>query len=30
MRLTVHYRGGPNKFLTDFEIVITDTENTLD
>ena len=28
MRLSVNYRGGPNKFLTDFETVITDMENT--
>ena len=29
MRLSAQYRGGPNKFLTDFETVITDMENTL-
>ena len=30
MRLSTQYRGGPNKFLTDFETIITDMENTLD
>jgi len=29
MRLSVNYRGGPNKFLTDFETVLTDMGNTL-
>ena len=29
MRLSINYRGGPNKFLTDFETVITNMENTL-
>ena len=30
MRLSVYYRGGLSKFLTDFETFITDIENTLD
>jgi len=29
MRLAVHYRGGASKFLTDFETIVTDMENTL-
>ena len=30
MRLSAQYRGGPNKFLTDFETIVSDMENTLD
>ena len=29
MRLTVQYRGGPSRFLTEFETIVTDMENTL-
>jgi len=29
MRLTVQYRVGPSRFLTDFETIVTDMENTL-
>jgi len=29
MRLTVQYRGGSSRFLTDFETIVTDMESTL-